>query len=38
MGLGPSLFVEVKCLFFTTPVVEIFSKSSWIEMEANGDY
>jgi hypothetical protein len=47
MGLGPSLpstelvrrdstlFVEVKHLFSTTPEVEIFSKSSWIEMEAN---
>jgi hypothetical protein len=29
------LFVEVKHLFSTTPVAEIFSKSSWIEMEAN---
>jgi hypothetical protein len=48
MGLGPSLpsaelvrrdlalFVEVKCIFSTTPVAEILSKSSWIETEANG--
>jgi hypothetical protein len=48
MGLGPSLppaelarrdstlFVEVKRRFYTTPEMEIFSKSSWIEMEANG--
>jgi hypothetical protein len=47
MGLGPSLppaeltrqdlvfFVKVKCIFSTTPVVEIFSKSSWIETEMN---
>jgi hypothetical protein len=33
MGLG--LFDEVKCIFSTTPEVEIFSKSSWIETEAN---
>jgi hypothetical protein len=50
MGLGPSLpptsqawwdsmlFVEVKRLFLTTPVAEIFSKSSWIETEANGGH
>jgi hypothetical protein len=31
-------FVEVKCIFFTTPEVEIFSKSSWIETEANGGH
>jgi hypothetical protein len=48
MGLRPSLpptelarqdsalFVEVKCLFSTTPEAEIFSKSSWIETEMNG--
>jgi hypothetical protein len=48
MGLGPSLplalqaqwdsvlFVEVKCIFSTTLEAEIFSKSSWIETEANG--
>jgi hypothetical protein len=47
MGLGPSLpptelmrrdsalFVEVKCIFSTTPKAEIFSKESWIETEAN---
>jgi hypothetical protein len=28
-------FVEVKCLFSTTPVTKIFSKSSWIETETN---
>jgi hypothetical protein len=50
MGLGPSLppaelvrrdsvlFVEVKHLFSTTPEAEIFSKSSWIETEANGGH
>jgi hypothetical protein len=32
------LFVEVKRLFFTMPVAEIFSKSSWIETEANGGH
>jgi hypothetical protein len=32
------LFVEVKRLFFTTPVAEIFSKPSWIETEANGGH
>jgi hypothetical protein len=43
MGLGPSLppvelarwnstlFVEVKRLFSTTPMAEIFFKSSWVE-------
>jgi hypothetical protein len=31
-------FVEVKCIFFTTPEVENFSKSSWIETEANGGH
>jgi hypothetical protein len=47
MGLGPSfppvelarrdstLFVEVKHLFSTTLETEIFSKSLWIETEAN---
>jgi hypothetical protein len=30
--------VEVKRLFSTTPEAEIFSKSSWIEMEANGGH
>jgi hypothetical protein len=30
-----ALFVKVKRLFFTTPEAEIFSKSSWIETEAN---
>jgi hypothetical protein len=50
MDLGPSLppasqarrdstlFVEVKRLFSTMPVAEIFSKSSWIEIEANGSH
>jgi hypothetical protein len=50
MGLGSSLppaelarrdltlFVKVKRLFFTTPEAEIFSKSSWIETEANGGH
>jgi hypothetical protein len=28
-------FVEVKHLFSITPVVEIFSKSSWLETEVN---
>jgi hypothetical protein len=47
MGLGPSLppaelvrldstlFVEVKRLFSTIPMAEIFSKSLWIETRAN---
>jgi hypothetical protein len=35
---GFSAFVEVKCLFSTTPKAEIFSKSSWIETKANGDH
>jgi hypothetical protein len=30
--------VEVKCIFSTTPEAKIFSKSSWIEMEVNGDH
>jgi hypothetical protein len=50
MGLEPSLppalqarrdstlFVEVKRLFSTTPDAEIFSKSLWIETEANGGH
>jgi hypothetical protein len=50
MGLGPSLppvklarrdstlFVEVKRLFSTTSETEFFSKSSWIEPEANGGH
>jgi hypothetical protein len=50
MGLGSSLppaklvrrdsalFVEVKCIFSTMPVAEIFSKSSWIETKANGGH
>jgi hypothetical protein len=50
MGLGPSLppaelarldsalFVKVKHLFSTMPVVEIFSKSLWIETQANGGH
>jgi hypothetical protein len=50
MGLGPSLppaelarrnsvfFVEVKHLFSTKPEMEIFSKSSWLETEANGGH
>jgi hypothetical protein len=50
MGLWPSLppaelarqdsmlFVEVKRLFSTMPEAEIFSKSSWIEIEANGGH
>jgi hypothetical protein len=50
MGLGPSLppaelarwdlalFVEVKHLFSTTPKMEIFSKSLWIKIEANGGH
>jgi hypothetical protein len=33
-----ALFMEVKCIFSTTPVIEIFSKSSWIETEVNGDH
>jgi hypothetical protein len=35
---GFGFFVEVKCLFSTTPEAEIFSKSSWIEIEANGGH
>jgi hypothetical protein len=31
-------FVEVKCIFSTTLGTEIFSKSSWIETEANGGH
>jgi hypothetical protein len=31
-------FMEVKCTFSTTPVAEIFSKSSWIETEAKGSH
>jgi hypothetical protein len=50
MGLGPSLppteltrhdlalFMEVKCIFSTTPEAKIFSKESWIETEANGGH
>jgi hypothetical protein len=30
--------MEVKCLFSTTLEAEIFSKSSWIETEANGGH
>jgi hypothetical protein len=36
--MGSVLFVEVKCLFSTTPKAEIFSKSSWIETEVNGGH
>jgi hypothetical protein len=36
--MGSALFVEVKCIFSTTPEAEIFSKSSWIETEANGGH
>jgi hypothetical protein len=35
---GFDAFMEVKCIFFTTPEAENFSKSSWIETEANGDH
>jgi hypothetical protein len=41
MGVGPvgfGAFVEVKCIFFTMTEVENFSKSSWIETEANGGH
>jgi hypothetical protein len=42
LGLGPkarfNAFVEVQCIFFTTPEAENFSKSSWIEIEANGGH
>jgi hypothetical protein len=39
MGLGPfGTFVKVKCIFSTMPEVVIFSKSSWIETEANGGH
>jgi hypothetical protein len=31
-------FVEVKHLFSTKSEIEIFSKLSWIETEANGDH
>jgi hypothetical protein len=30
--------VEVKCIFSTIPEAEIFSKSPWIETEANGGH
>jgi hypothetical protein len=33
-----ALLVEVKHLFSTTPVTEIFSKPSWIETEVNGGH
>jgi hypothetical protein len=33
-----SAFVEVKRLFSTMPEAEFFSKSSWIETEANGGH
>jgi hypothetical protein len=35
---GFSAFVEVKCIFSTTPEAENFSKSSWIETEVNGGH
>jgi hypothetical protein len=35
-GRDSALFVEVKRLFSTMPVAEVFSKSSWIETETNG--
>jgi hypothetical protein len=35
---GRDGFVEVKCIFSTTSEAEIFSKSSWIETEANGGH
>jgi hypothetical protein len=50
MGLGPSLppielerqdlvlFVEVKRLFSITPETKFFSKSLWVEKEANGGH
>jgi hypothetical protein len=36
--VGFGVFVEVKCIFSTTPEAEIFSKSLWIETEANGGH
>jgi hypothetical protein len=33
-----TLFVEVKCIFSTTPEAEFFSKESWIETGANGGH
>jgi hypothetical protein len=36
--MDSALFVEVKRLFSTVPEVVIFSKSSWIETEANGGH
>jgi hypothetical protein len=39
MGLARfDAFVKVKCIFFTTPEAENFSKSSWIETEANAGH
>jgi hypothetical protein len=35
---GFSAFVEVKCIFSTTPEAENFSKSLWIETEVNGGH
>jgi hypothetical protein len=37
-SVGFDAFVEVKCIFSTTLEVENFSKSSWIETEANGGH
>jgi CYTH domain-containing protein len=33
---GFGAFVEVKCIFSTTPEAENFSKSSWIGTEVTG--
>jgi hypothetical protein len=38
LSLSGGIFMEMKCLFSTTPVAEIFSKSSWIETETNGGH
>jgi hypothetical protein len=35
---GFGAFMEVKCIFLTTPKAENFSKSSWIETKANGGH
>jgi hypothetical protein len=35
---GFGAFMEVKCIFSTMLETENFSKSSWIEMEANGGH
>jgi hypothetical protein len=35
---GFGVFMEMKCIFSTTPKAENFSKSSWIKTAANGGH